>query len=130
MIADMEATLKAVQQESTLTPISKAFASALGELQQAVDWILEQGKQENLPESVAFDLLMLAGYVCGGWQMTRAALAAEQRLADGSDDDDFYRAKIITAQFFGDHYLPRASAHLAIIKAGPDSTMALAEGLF
>ena len=130
LIADMEATLRAAQQQASLEPISKAFASALGELQQAVDWILEQGKQENLPESVAFDLLMLAGYVCGGWQMTRAALAAEQRLADGSDDDGFYHAKIITARFFGDHYLPRASAHLAIIKAGPDSTMALAEGLF
>lgn len=130
LIADMEVTLKAVQQQPTLGPIGKAFANALGELQQAVAWILEQGKQENLPETVAFDLLMLAGYVCGSWQMSRAALAAAQRLAEGSDDDDFYRSKLITAQFFADHYLPRASAHLAIIKAGPGSTMALAEEMF
>jgi hypothetical protein len=64
--------------------------------------------------------------------MARAALAASQQLAqsDEDEDEDFYRAKIITAQFFTEHLLPRASAHLTIIKAGPDSVMALAEELF
>jgi hypothetical protein len=130
LIADMDATLVALEAQSSLDAVSQPLATATAALKEAVAGVLEQGKQENLPESVAFDLLMLSGYVCGGWQMARAALAASQQLAQSDDDEDFYRAKIITAQFFAEHYLPRAGAHLAIIKAGPDSVMALAEELF
>jgi 3-(methylthio)propanoyl-CoA dehydrogenase len=51
--------------------------------------------------------LMLAGNVVAGWQMARALIAAEQRLADG-DDAAFMRAKIATARFYADHILSRA----------------------
>jgi hypothetical protein len=73
---------------------------------------------------------MLAGYVSGGWQMARAALVASAALAAGSSDDDFYRGKITTAQFFAEHFLPRATAHLATIKAGADTVMALDVDMF
>ena len=73
---------------------------------------------------------MLAGYSCGGWQMARAALAASRHLAEQSGDAAFYRAKLTTARFFAEHYLPRTQAHLAVIKAGAVSTMALDESLF
>jgi hypothetical protein len=130
LIADMQATAQELAAQPSLSGIGQPFATALDALQQAVSWVLQQGQQDNVAESVAFDLLMLSGYVCGGWQMARAALAASRHLAQGSEDDAFYRGKIATAHFFADHYLPRAGAHLAIIQAGSDSVMALAEDLF
>ena len=50
--------------------------------------------------------LMLAGNVVAGWQMARALLVAEDRLAQGVESD-FMRAKINTARFYGDHLLSK-----------------------
>ena len=51
--------------------------------------------------------LMLAGNVVAGWQMARALLVAEDRLAEGVEPD-FMRAKITTARFYADHLLSKA----------------------
>lgn len=50
--------------------------------------------------------LMLAGNLVAGWQMARALLVAEQRLAEGVDAE-FMRAKITTARFYADHILSK-----------------------
>jgi len=73
--------------------------------------------------------LMLAGYVCGGWQMARAALVAQEKLTVG-EDPEFHEAKLITARFYVEQILPKATALLNAIKAGGKSTLALAEGQF
>jgi hypothetical protein len=52
--------------------------------------------------------LMLAGNLMAGWQMGRALLVAEERLAAG-EDTDFMKAKITTARFYGDHILSKAA---------------------
>jgi 3-(methylthio)propanoyl-CoA dehydrogenase len=51
--------------------------------------------------------LMLGGNLVAGWQMARALLVAEQRLAAG-EDVEFMRAKVTTARFYADHILSRA----------------------
>jgi acyl-CoA dehydrogenase len=130
LLGDMQTTLTELQAQDSLKRIAEPFATAVAALKQASAWTLERGKEENVPESVAFNLLMLAGYVSGGWQMARAALVASAALAAGSSDDDFYRGKITTAQFFAEHFLPRATAHLATIKAGADTVMALDVDMF
>ncbi|HPY62613.1 MAG TPA: acyl-CoA dehydrogenase C-terminal domain-containing protein, partial [Kiritimatiellia bacterium] len=40
----------------------------------------------------------LYGVVAGGWQMGRAALAAQRRLDDGDTDTDFLQGKITTVR--------------------------------
>ena len=74
--------------------------------------------------------LKMAGIVFGGWQMARAALIAEQKLAAGSGDAGFYRAKIGTARFFADHFLAQASGYRAAIVEGSAGVMALTEDQF
>ena len=37
------------------------------------------------PPSLLGNYLMLTGYVCGGWQMARAALVAKAKLDAGED---------------------------------------------
>jgi len=74
--------------------------------------------------------LRLAGIVHGGWQMTRAALAAHRALAAGRGDAAFLRAKIATARFFAEHLLVQAAGLQASIVAGAASTLALAPDEF
>ena len=65
----------------------------------------------------SFNYLMLAGYVCGGWQMARSALAAQAGIAAGREEG-FYRSKLLTAAFYAEQILPEAGALLAAVKAG------------
>ena len=56
----------------------------------------------------AVPFLKLMGIVCGGWQMARAAVAAQAQLARREGDAAFLKAKIGTARFFADHFLSQA----------------------
>ena len=88
------------------TAIKHALGDATGKLAQATDWLLQNYRDDpDAPGSIALNFLMLMGYVCGGWQMARAALIATEKSASSSDD--FYRSKIVTARFYAEHYLPK-----------------------
>jgi hypothetical protein len=67
--------------------------------------------------------------VHGGWQMTRAAVAATRRIAEGNDAE-FCRAKIATARFFADHMLVTAPPLAESIIGGSVGTLAIAEAEF
>ncbi|MGE5339487.1 MAG: acyl-CoA dehydrogenase [Gemmatimonadota bacterium] len=69
--------------------------------------------------------LKLAGVVHGGWQMARAALAAERALATGADDADFLRAKIATARFHAEHILSTSGGLRAAAIEGAEPTLAM-----
>ncbi len=75
-------------------------------------------------------MVKLFGIVCGGWQLARVALAAEQRINAGSDDRDFLEAKIATLRYFADTMIPEAVAAADVIVNGADGTLALAEAAF
>jgi len=75
------------------------------------------------------DYMMLTGYVCGAWQMGRAALAAQRNLAAG-EDPVFHEAKLVTARFYAEHVLPKAGALLRSVQSGGASILALTEEQF
>jgi butyryl-CoA dehydrogenase len=74
--------------------------------------------------------LKLMGIVCGGWQMARAALAAQAALDRGAGDARFLKAKIATARFFGDHVLSQAPGLRDAVLEGAAGVLALAEDQF
>ena len=72
----------------------------------------------------------LAGIVLGGWQMARAAQIAVAKIAAGDADAAFYEAKLVTARFFADHILSKATSLRDAIVEGSDAVMALEEAQF
>jgi acyl-CoA dehydrogenase len=94
----------------------------------AVDWILATGTSDlNAVLAGAVPFLHLCGVVCGGWQMARAASAAQRKLDAGGGDSAFYRAKIATARFYADQDLTRARGLADATIHAAASTMALPE---
>jgi alkylation response protein AidB-like acyl-CoA dehydrogenase len=92
----------------------------------AVNFVVGQSKAS--PISVfagSVPYLMLSGTVVAGWQMARALMAAEDRLAEGVDPE-FMQAKIATARFYGDHILNKAGALRDSIVEGAEAVTALA----
>jgi len=67
---------------------------------------------------------MLAGNLVAGWQMARALLVAEDRLAAG-EDEAFMQAKITTARFYADHILSRVPGLRDSIVDGADAVTSM-----
>ena len=122
-MSELDAELAAAGQE--LATIRAAHAEAVDGLRASLVWVLENAADDpNVAGSVAYQLLMQAGEVGGGWQMARAALAAKRQLDAGAVDAEFYRNKILTAQFYAEHIVPFASSRKNSILAGGGTLMA------
>src|SRR3954469_18934642 len=109
----------------------KALRAHLAQGAQAVadcvNFIVES-KDPRATFAGAVPFLKLVGIVAGGWQMARAALAAERKLNSG--DKDFLQAKIATARFYGDHVLVQAPGLRDTGVKGAPAVMALTEEQF
>ncbi|MEY2736302.1 MAG: hypothetical protein RLZ58_1711, partial [Pseudomonadota bacterium] len=69
--------------------------------------------------------LMMAGNLIAGWQMARALLVAEAKVAAG-EDVAFMQAKVATARFYGDHILSKVPGMRDAIVEGAESVNAMA----
>jgi acyl-CoA dehydrogenase len=129
LIVDMRTTLSlARRSENThLGVIADRLEAAIESLEAATSFILETlNKDMAAALGGAVNYLMLVGYVCGGWQMARAALAAIEQI-EGGAGNDFLESKIVTARFYAEHLLPRAGALAETVAAGTDSLFLLTE---
>ncbi len=80
--------------------------------------------------AASVDFLMFSGYTCIAYTWLRMAKVAQDKLAAGTSEEAFYKAKLTTAKFYFERLLPRAQAHFAAAMAGGDSLMELEEAQF
>jgi alkylation response protein AidB-like acyl-CoA dehydrogenase len=106
--------------------IRKALADGVKAVEECVDFIVG-AKDPRVQFAGAVPFLKLMGIVAGGWQMARAALAAEKKL---SEDKAFYEAKIATTRFYADHVLVQAPGLRNTVVNGAAGVMALNEDQF
>ena len=110
--------------------VAGRLKAARGALLDVVDFVVSHAKSNpNAVFSGSVPYLMLAGNVVAGWQMARSLLVAQTELAAGVQTD-FMRAKIVTARFYADHLLTKATGVRDSIVEGADSVTALALDAF
>jgi len=80
--------------------------------------------------AASFDYLMYSGYGVSAYLWARMAEVAQRKLAEGTEEEAFYTAKLQTARFYYQRLLPRAKAHADAMTAGADSLMAMEEEHF
>ena len=116
--------------DEQLAAIHRRLAAAIDALAAAGDWLLANyAKDIRAASAGAVPFLTLFGIVAGGWQMARAALVAQAKIAAG-DTDPFYPAKIVTARYFADHLLNQAEGLASSVTDGASGVMALPEEQF
>jgi alkylation response protein AidB-like acyl-CoA dehydrogenase len=124
-IRDVERQLGEAQ-NADFAAIAQRLQEGSAALEQVVEYVVANIRTDVkavFAGSVTY--LKLAGIVLGGWQMARAALAAQKRLDAGEGDAAFYRAKIGTARFFADHILSQAPGLRTSIVDGAAGVLAL-----
>ncbi|BBI20846.1 acyl-CoA dehydrogenase [Qipengyuania flava] len=117
--------------DETLAPLAEAMEKALGQQQAATMWFMQNAMQNpNHLGAGAHHYMHIMGIVTLGWMWLRMAKAAQAALAAGTDDKAFYEAKLTTARYYMDRYLPDAGALRRKLETGSDSMMALGEEAF
>ena len=117
--------------DETLAPLAEAMEKALGQQQAATMWFMQNAMQNpNHLGAGAHHYMHIMGIVTLGWMWLRMAKVAQAALAAGTDDKAFYEAKLTTARYYMDRYLPDAGALRRKLETGSDSMMALGEEAF
>jgi 3-(methylthio)propanoyl-CoA dehydrogenase len=96
---------------------------ALAALESATIWLAEGGGDDNAAGATPY--LRMFGLTVGGWLLAKQAAAAAQRLAAGEGDPAFLNAKIVTARFFAEQFLPQAAALLGPVTRGAETLFAI-----
>lgn len=130
LIADMRSELAtivptgAADAMAAVNESKSATLEAIDALESAVKSVLTayaQGPERALAVSVP--ALRLAGYVIGGWLLTKSAAIATRKLGEPGADVDFLRGKLASARFYAGHILPQAHALSRVVSAGAASVL-------
>ncbi len=106
-IESTEAAL-AKRSSAAANAVLKHLSAARNAFVEVVDFVAGQTRASpNAVFAGSVPYLMLAGNLMAGWQLARALLVAEDKLAAG-EEAAFMQAKIATARFYAEHILSQA----------------------
>src|SRR5690606_30486992 len=111
--------------DEAMAPYVKPLEAALGHLQQATMWFMNNAmaKPDNAGAG-SYDYMHLFGLVALGYMWAQIARTALAKKANGGDAADM-EAKLLAGRFFMERTMPESAAHLARISSGADTMMAL-----
>ena len=123
--------IAAAKDDDDLGAMAEALEKALGQQQAATMWFMQNAMQNpNHLGAGAHHYMHIMGIVTLGWMWLRMAKVAQTALANATDDKAFYEAKLATARYYMDRFLPDVGALRRKLEAGADSLMALDEAAF
>ncbi|WP_299830130.1 acyl-CoA dehydrogenase C-terminal domain-containing protein [uncultured Roseobacter sp.] len=100
--------------------------AASKDLQAAGMYFMQNGmKNPNNALSGSYDFMHMFGHVCLGLMWAKMGKAAQDALANGASDVDFYESKLHTGRYYMARQLPATALHLSRIETGADTVMAL-----
>lgn len=122
----VKAEIRESEGDQRLEGFVTTLKAASKDLQAAATFFMERGmKSPNDALAGSTDFMHLFGHVCLGLMWTRMAKAAYAELDAGTSDRDFYDSKLATGRYFMARHLPATALHLARIRSGSDTVMAL-----
>ncbi len=121
----------AAKEKPSLTDIATQLEKANGELKAATMWFMQNGMTNpNNVGAGAHHYMHLMGIVALGSMWLMMADAAQKSLDEGRGDKSFLEAKLVTARYFAERFVPDAGALRRKIEAGSEAMMALAPEQF
>ena len=116
----------AAKDKPELAALAQQVESAGGELKAATMWLMQNGMANpNDAGAGAHHYMHIMGIASLGLMWLRMAEVALAAVAAGTDEKAFYEAKLITARYYGERFIPDASALRRKIEAGSEAMMAL-----
>ena len=123
--------IAAAKEDEALGPLAESLEKALNEQQAATMWFMQNAMQNpNHLGAGAHHYMHIMGIVVLGLMWLRMAKVAQEKLAGSPEDKAFYEAKMATARYYMDRFIPDAGALRRKLESGSESMMALGEEAF
>ncbi len=123
--------LKEIEGNESLSLYLEALRQGKQYVEEANNWLMQNGMSNpDNAGAASTDYLYLLGIVSLTFMWAQMAKVAQTKIADGGGDDPFYDNKLKTGQYFVERIFPDAVSHLAKVKAGAESMMALSAEAF
>ncbi|BDI61098.1 acyl-CoA dehydrogenase C-terminal domain-containing protein [Qipengyuania nanhaisediminis] len=114
-----------------LAPLAEKLEKALGEQKAATMWFMQNAMANpNHLGAGAHHYMHIMGIVTLGFFWLKMAKVASEALAGEPEDKSFYEAKMTSASYYAERFLPDAGALRRKLEAGGDTMMALSEEAF
>ncbi|KPP93197.1 acyl-CoA dehydrogenase C-terminal domain-containing protein [Erythrobacter sp. HL-111] len=129
--AVIDEEIASVKGDETLAPIATALEKALGEQKAATMWFMQNAMQNpNHLGAGAHHYMHIMGIVTLGFMWLKMAKVAQDALAGDPSDRAFYEAKLTSAAYYAERWLPDAGALRRKLEAGSENMMKLTEEAF
>lgn len=117
--------------DENLVLYTKGLKKGLNDLQAATMWFMQNAmaKPDNAGAG-STDYMHLFGLVVLGYMWAKMAKSANEALAAGNGDADYYKNKLLTGRFYMEKVMPETALRKTRIEAGSDSLMEMAAEAF
>ena len=131
LFKEIEEFCSAHREDEHMAFFTKSLKKGLGDLQASTMWFMQNAmaKPDNAGAG-STDYMHMFGLVTLGYMWALQAKAAQDKLAGGAANADFYANKVITARFYMERIMPETVLRKTRIEAGADSMMAMAAEAF
>jgi len=123
--AEVDAFVEANGADPELKPFLEGLAGAKAQLQDATMWLMQNGlANPDNAGAASTDYMHLFGITGLAYMWALMAKVSLAKIA-GGDSDPFYSSKVAVGRYFLERVLPETGAHLAKLKTGSATMMAL-----
>ena len=123
--AEVDAFVEANGADPELKPFLEGLAGAKAQLQDATLWLMQNGlANPDNAGAASTDYMHLFGITGLAYMWALMAKVSLAKIA-GGDSDPFYSSKVAVGRYFLERVLPETGAHLAKLKTGSATMMAL-----
>ena len=129
-LAELDAFIEANEADAALKPFTEGLARGKAELQEATMWLMQNGlANPDNAGAASTDYMHLFGLVGLAYMWSLMAKAAQAKIAAGATDP-IYAEKLIVGRYYIARVLPETTGHLAKLKTGAETLMALPADAF
>ncbi len=129
--AIVDAECAAAKSKPSIADLAGKLEKANGELKAATMWFMQNGMANpNNIGAGAHHYMHIMGHVALGLMWVRMAEASQKALDEGHGNASYHQAKLVTARYFAERFLPDAGALRRKIEAGSEAMMALSPEQF
>ncbi len=129
--AMIDEEIAAAKEVAELKDIAERLEKGLGEQKAATMWFMQNAMANpNHLGAGAHHYMHIMGIVTLGFFWLKMAKTALEALASDPEDAAFYQAKLTSAAYYAERFLPDAGALRRKLEAGSENMMALPEEAF
>ncbi len=123
--AEIDGFIEANGSNAELKPFLDGLAGAKAQLQEATMWLMQNGlANPDNAGAASTDYMHLFGITGLAYMWALMARVSLAKIA-GGDTDPFYESKLAVGRYFLERVLPDTGAHLAKLKTGSATMMAM-----